>query len=220
VEAKEIITIGELMEIKIKNAFVKTKLQELYQDGRFTVFHPTVKGVPVWLQTHGSYTLRFYRDNGVFSFDAQLLDWYKKDDIRMCLFEASSEVEKAQRRQSYRLPIVLDALLRPEDAQGEPAATPLKAKTVDISEHGVLLTCFTRLALDTCAAAELKLSPTETMTLRGKVLRCENPADKNDPFRIVLLFAGSTEQERSHLGRYILRQQIDARKKKNQEVMP
>ena len=219
-EASEIITIGELMEIKINNGFVKTKLQDLLQDHRFTVFHPTVKGLPVMMETHDTYTLRFYRNNGMFSFDAQLIDWYTKDDIRLCLFEAKTQVVKAQRRQSYRLPIVLDVMLRLEDAKEDQNAPSLKAKTVDLSEHGMLLTCFTPLELDTPVVAELKLSPVERMTLRGKVLRCEKPPDKKDPYRIVLLFTGSSDRQRSDLGRYILRQQIAARKKKNQEVMP
>lgn len=219
-QAQEIITIGELMEIKINNGFVKTKLQDLYPDGRFTVFHPTVKGLPVMLEMNERYTMRFYRTNGIYSFGAQLLDWYTKDNIRLCLFETQTEVIKAQRRQSFRLPIVLDVILRTEDAKEEENAPPIKAKTVDLSEHGTLLTSFTPLELDTKVIAELKLSPMETMTLRGKVLRCEKPPDKKDPYRIVLLFVGSSDRQKSNLGRFILRQQITARKKKNQEVIP
>ena len=219
-EAKEIVAVGELMEIKINNGFLKTKLQDLYPDGRFTVFHPTVKGIPIMLDMDEIYTLRFYRHNGIFSFDALLLDWFIRDDIRLCLFEAKTEVVKAQRRQSYRLPIVLDVTLQTEETEEGQKSAVVKAKTVDISEHGMLVTCFTQMELDTHVKAELKMSPMETMTLRSKVLRCEKPPNKKDPYRIVLLFVGSSDRQRANLGRYILSQQIIARKKKNQEVMP
>ena len=218
--AHEMITIGELMDIKINTGFFKTKLQELYDDVRFTVFHPTVKGLPVRIEAGETYTLRFCRPNGMYSFDALLLDWYTKDDIRLCLFESKTEVVKAQRRQSYRLPIKLDVAIRLDKEKGNQNAAVIKAKTVDLSEHGMLLTSFTQLEADTLVMADLKLSPVDTVGLKARVLRCEKPLDKKDPYRIVLLFVDSSEQQKSDLGRYIMRQQIIARKKKNQEVIP
>ncbi len=218
--AHEMMSVGELMDIKINNGHFKTKLQDMYEGGRFTVFHPTVRGLPVMLETGDNYTLRFYRSNGIFSFDAKLLDWYTKDDIRLCLFESQSEVVKAQRRQSYRLPIRLDVMVRIEKDKGDRNAPVIKGKTVDLSEHGMLLTSFTSLETDIQVIAELRMSPVDTMALKAKVLRCEKPLDKKDPYRIVLLFVGSSDRQKSDLGRYILRQQIIARNKKNQEVMP
>lgn len=216
---QEIIAVGERMEIKINNAFIRTKLQEMYDNGRFTAFHPTVKGLPVMLDTGDVFALRFYRPNGVFTFDAQLLDWYKKNEIRLCLFEPKTEVSKVQRRQSYRLPTVLDVVLRMAEKEGEEDRL-IKGKTVDLSEHGVLLTSFACLPEDAKVFIELKLSPSETMGLPAKVLRCEKPFDRKDPFKIVLLFTNSSDRQRADLGRYILHQQIIARKKKNQEVKP
>ena len=213
-EAHEILTIGELMEIKIGGDFFKTKLQELLPDSQFTVSHPTAKGMPVQLEADEIYMLRFYRENGMYSFDARLMGQLLKGEIRLCLFQAVSSVVKVQRRRSYRLPIVLDVRLLPEGAEQGIRPKPIKAKTLNLSEHGTLLTCFTPLEPDTSAMVELKLSPTETMTLRGRVLRCEEPLHWKDPYRIVLLFTDSSEQQESELRRYILRQQIAARKKK------
>jgi len=218
-EAHEILTIGELMEIKVGDDLIKTKLQELLPDGRFTVFHPTVKGMLVRLEESGTYLMQFYRENGVYSFDARLLDQYSKDEILLCLFHAVSPVVKVQRRRSYRLPIVLDARLLPESAEQGQKPKPVKAKTVNLSEHGTLLTCFTPLEPESAVVVELKLSPSETMTLSGMVLRCEKPPSRKDPCRIVILFSGSSEQQESELRRYILRQQIAARKRKKQEVL-
>ena len=218
--AHEMMTVGELMDIKINTGHFKTKLQDMYEGGRFTVFHPTVRGLPVMLETDEVYTLRFYRPNGIFSFEALLLDWYTKDDIRLCLFESQTEVVKAQRRQSYRLPIKLDVVIRFDKEKEGRKAPGIKGKTVDLSEHGMLLTSFTSLETDTQVVADLKLSPAETLAMKAKVLRCEKPFVKKDPYRIVLLFVGSSDRQKSDLGRYILRQQIIARNKKNQEVMP
>ena len=56
------------------------------------------------------------------------------------------------------------------------------------------------------------------MALQAKVIRGEKPAEKKAPHRIVLLFYSSSDGQRAELGRYIMHQQIVARKKKNQEV--
>ncbi|NLT96920.1 MAG: flagellar brake protein [Christensenellaceae bacterium] len=213
-EAHEILTIGELMRIRIGDNFIHTKLQELLPDSQFTVFHPTEKGLLVQLEIDEIYTFRFYRENGMYSFDARLLDQYLMGKIRLCLFQAVSSVVKVQRRRSYRLPIELDVKLWPLNAAGKLAVTQFKGKTVNLSEHGVLLTCPISLKPDTWAKVELKLSPTETMALHGRVLRCEEPMNWKDPYRVVILFTDSSEQQQSELRRFILRQQIAARKKK------
>jgi len=218
-QAHEILIIGELMRVKVGDSFFKTKLLELLPGNRMTVFHPTEKGALVPMETDETYTLRFYRENGMYSFDARLLDKYVKDDMLLCLFEATGEVIRTQRRRSYRLPIMLDVKLWAENAEGKLTAAPLTARTLDISEHGALLTCASPLEPDTMVRMDLKLSPAETMTLRGQVLRCEQPPlCIKKPYRIVILFVNGFDQQR--LRRYILRQQIAERKKKNQEVLP
>lgn len=215
-EAHKILTIGELMEVKVNNDFIKTKLQELLPGNQFTVFHPTERGLLARLEEGDTYKLQFYRENGVFSFDARLHSRFIINDIWLCLFEATTRVVRTQRRRSYRLPIVLDARLSPQDEEQKTNARPIKAKTVDLSEHGAMLTCFTPLQPDTTVRMELKLSPAETMTLDCSVLRCENPSGRKDPYRIVMLFTHGFDQQR--LRRYILRQQIAARKKMNEDV--
>lgn len=218
--ANEMMTIGELMEIKIEPGFTKTKLQDMYENERFSVLNPTVKGIPIRLENGGGYTFRFCRSNGVFSFEARLVNNYLQDGIRMCLFESQTEVVRSQRRQSFRLPIKLDVLLYMDSEKQEKNPATVKAKTMDLSEHGMLITSFTRVEANQKVIAELKLSPVDSIALKAKVLRCEKPLDKNDPYRIVLVFDGNSDRQKSDIGRYILQQQIVARKKNSQEVKP
>jgi len=202
------------MEMQIGEISVKTKLQEVLGSGRFTVFHPTIKSVPLPLTKDDSIKICFYRANGVFSFQAQVIDWYIKEQIKLCELEALTEVVKHQRRKSYRLPIVLSVKLRRLDGDEEEQAKVYKAKTVDISEHGMLLSCFQSFPDGTPISAEIKLPDMDDRVFKTQVLRCETPFKNTDPHNIVLLFLNCSEQDRAYLARFIMRQQIIARKKR------
>jgi len=202
------------MEMQIGEISVKTKLQDVLESGRFTVFHPTIKSVPLPLTQDDTIKICFYRSNGVFSFEAKVIDWYIKDNIKLCELEALTEVKKYQRRKSYRLPIVLTVLLRRLDGDEEEQAKVYKAKTVDISEHGMLLSCFHSFPDGTPISAEIKMPDMEKRLFKTEVLRCQTPFKDTDPHNIVLLFLNCSEHDRAYLARFIMRQQIIARKKR------
>lgn len=210
---EEIVKIGELMELNLGDLCMRTKLQDIQDNNRFIVFQPTHKGVSVPLTKEDVLNVRFYRSTGIFEFDARVHSWFDKDKLKLCMLEAVTEVVRSQRRQSYRLPIVLNALLwRADDAPEN--LKKYKAKTVDISEHGMLLTCFESFEPGTKIFAEIRMSGTESRVFETEVLRCEQPLYNNDPKKSVLLFVNCSEDDRAYLSRYILRQQIAARKKR------
>ena len=64
--------------------------------------------MPIWDSEDQAFRFWFYRQNGVFQFDAELLRFYTADQMRLCEFLAVSDIVKNQRREFYRLPIVLD----------------------------------------------------------------------------------------------------------------
>lgn len=211
---EEIVKIGEIMELNINDLCLRTKLQEMQEQGRFTVFHPTLKGVTVPLAEGDVLNIRFYRNTGIFEFDAKVLSWFVEGKLKLCMLEAITEVIKSQRRKSYRLPIVLKVLLwRADDTSEKPKK--YKAKTVDISEHGMLLTCFEGFDSGTSILAEVQMSSTESRIFEAEVLRCEQPFEASDPQKTVLLFVNCSQSDRMYLGRFILKQQILERKKRS-----
>ena len=202
------------MEMQMGELSVKTKLQDVLKDGRFTVFHPTIKSVPLPLTKDDTVKICFYRPNGVFSFQANIVDWYKKENIMLCELKALTEIAKYQRRKSYRLPIVLNVSLKRLDGDEEEQAKVYRAKTVDISEHGMLLSCFQSFPNGTPICAELKMPDMEKRVFNTEVLRCKNPFMDTEPHNIVLLFLNCSAQDRAYLAKFIMRQQIIARKKR------
>jgi len=211
VRYKEIIRLGELFEIQYEGIIVRTKLQEIVTSTEFTVLQPTIKGVPLRTEDR-DVTFMFYRPNGCYSFNAHISSPFREGNIMLCRVECLSEIKRIQRRQCYRMPIVLDVFLYELDEEGAQGDRVFKGKTIDLSEKSVALSCFTAFQEDTLLTVEIRLSDTDSVRIQAKVLRMEKPLQPTDPHMMVLIFT-EHEKNRDFLRRYILRQQILLRKK-------
>ncbi|MGI6151275.1 MAG: flagellar brake protein [Christensenellales bacterium] len=118
----EKFVLGEIFEITVGDEVVRTKLQEIISDTEFVVLRPTLQGIPIRSEDD-EFTFRFNRSNGCYSFKAKILDSYRQGNIWLSRVERISEMERSQRRQYYRLPIVLDIVVdtgeEPEDKEAE-----------------------------------------------------------------------------------------------------
>ena len=208
----QMINVGELFEVQYGDMTIRTKLHDIISDTEFLVLQPTMKGVPMRSDDQ-DVIFSFYRPNGCFRFSARIGAPFRKGGILVCRTVRISEVEKIQRRLCYRLPIVLDVFLCELDGVGQPLKKRYPARTNDISEKSVAVTCFTSFAEDTPLEVEIKLSNKETVMARAKVLHCVEPDKKTDPYDIVLIFTNQQEKDRSFLRKYIFNKQVQQRKK-------
>lgn len=207
------MTLGEILEIWDGKLIVRTKLQELISDTEFTVLQPTVKGVPLHVEQR-DITLAFYRTSGCYSFSARISPPFTQGSLRLCRVERVSEVKKIQRRQYYRLPIMLDVYLYEFDDKGALTEKRHKAKTRDISEKSVAVSSFTRFDSETPLMAEIRMPDSKKLQIEAKVLRCIEPLKSTDPYDIVLLYT-DPQRNGASLRRYIFQQQILLRNKRN-----
>ena len=208
----EMIQLGELFEVRYGDMMIRTKLHEIISDTEFMVLQPTLKGVPVQADDQ-DLTFTFYRPNGCFRFSARIGPPFNKGGIMLCRAKRVSEVEKIQRRLCYRLPIVLDVYLYELDAVGGPLQTRYRAKTNDLAEKSVSVSCFTPFEADTPLGVEIYLAKNEKLMFKAKVFQCHDPVQPTDPYDIVLIFENQSEKDRSYLRRYIFNQQVEQRKK-------
>lgn len=209
---EKVVKLGEILEIKLEEGLTRTKLLETLDDGEFVVFQPTFKGLLVWSDLDQVLSFTFYRPDGIYTFDAQIKETYIKEELRLCRFKQITPVKKHQRRNAYRLPIVLKTLIEcVDDEQTEEVSGVYKGKTINISEKSVQLTCFDSLEEDTLVSATIYYNDYSSIMLRAKVFRCSEPKEPKDPYEIVLLFVDCSERDIMNLRRYILRQQIYAK---------
>jgi c-di-GMP-binding flagellar brake protein YcgR len=216
-EFADFLKIGELIEIESEGLRARTKLEELSIEGDLIVMQPTVKGIPLRPPQDEPAKFSFCRQDGVYMFDALMLSAFMRGNVRLCRCKPVSEVMKVQRRQYYRLPIVLDVMME-KCGEKDGVRKRYRSKTVDLSENAVQLTCFTGFEPGTGFSIEIRLSDKEIIGVEGKILRCVPPLDKKDPYNMVLVFEELSSRVRVRLRRYILKQQIVKRKKDINEL--
>ncbi len=204
------IRIGEILEVETGKLRVHTKLLDFLEGSDFTVLQPTIKGAPLRTRD-GLFKFSFFRPEGIYVFEAEMIAPYIKDGIHLCRFRQASEIKKIQRRQYYRLPIVLDVMLTDESDKDN--QKQYKCKTITLSENSVQLTCYTPFEMETPVSVKIPVSARETIPMYGKVLRCTEPERQTDPFEIVVLFE-ETARFRPRLARYVFTQQIIARNRR------
>ncbi len=208
----ETTTIGEILNIKLKNGSAKTKLQEFLSDDEFAVFQPVYNGLPLWPAHDEVLPFCFFRDDGVYQFNAKITDTYEKDGLHLCSFRQVSEIVKQQRREAYRLPVVLDVTIQLEDEEQaeEKKIRVYKAKSVNLSEKGIELTCFSRLPENTKVILTVFFGNI-AFDLHAEIIKCTKPEKKTDPYDIVLLFVGCIGRDITYIRKYILHKQIQAK---------
>jgi len=212
-EFSEILKIGELFEIETQDAKARSKLQEIQEDGGLVIMQPTIRGVPVRTSPDKPAAFTFLRQDGVYRFDAYLERHFTRENIRLCLCRPASGIQKIQRRQYYRLPIVLDVTLKQVDENGAEKPARLKAKTEDVSENAMRISIFKPLNAGELYNISLRLHGGDVLELKGRVYSCTAPRNKKDPYMSVLIFEETPLFLKKRLGRFILKQQVIARNK-------
>ena len=207
----DIAKLGEIFEIKLEHGCTRTKLLHVFEDGEFSVFQPVFRGLPIRADDDETFSFTFCRPEGVYIFDAAIMGTYLKDGLRLCRFRQATGVRRKQRRLAYRLPVVRDAMLEWEDDR-DPGGQTAKAKTRNMSEKSVQLTCYKPLSEKQSVTVKIYLDKPSSVELRAEVLKCNRPEKSSDPYEIVLLFTDYTQSDIACIRRFILQQQINAKK--------
>ncbi len=209
----QVANLGEMFKIESEELVTKTKLQDIVDEQSFIVFQPTVHGIPLRANKTTPLRFSFCRNNGMYVFDAVMEKSFVRDNLRVCQFKAISEVEKTQRRSSFRLPVVLDAivsLIQPEvDIPGTHAV--YEAKTSDLSDAGMQFTCYEYFIGGTLINIVLDLGGENELSLNAKVIRCFLPSKKTVKYNVSVKFVNLSSGDQAKLSRFILKTQIKNR---------
>lgn len=209
----QVANLGEMFKIELEELVTRTKLQDIIDDHNFIVFQPTVHGIPLRSKNKKPMKFSFNRDNGVYEFDAVMEKSFTKENLRVCQFRAVSEIKKRQRRSSYRLPVVLDAIVsisQPEvDIPGMGATYEIQTR--DLSDGGMSFTCFEYFPAGAMIEITLKLDLHTELLLTGKIIRCFLPSEKTVKYNVSVQFINIPSRDQAKISRFILKTQIKKR---------
>jgi len=140
--------------------------------------------------------LEYVSARGVVRFSGQAV-LQERDLVR---FEVSAEPEVTQRREFVRVPSVQNVVLG-----GEPGATKINGKAIDLSGGGMLLTGAVGLELDSVVRFSLKLGVDA-----GEIEGQARVVRSDDEGRRALVFDEITEDDRQRLIHFVFERQREA----------
>lgn len=209
----EDIRVGETLELRIGAITAKTKVERIDSRTTFVVAQPTHKLLPLIFEENEEVQFSFFRENGIHSFRAIYAGRGTIDNFRVCGFEAISEIDKNQRRRSYRLPVMLDITVRYK-REGDPAGIiTAHATTVNISQEGLLFRMEEPLIVGGKVIVEIKLPGSDLCILNGAVVRFVQETEDKEKYLVAAKFMTLTKRDQTQLARFILNRQIQDRRK-------
>lgn len=114
---KDIVCLGDKIQLKkIKtnnldgtrdNVYI-SQLLDFLEDDKAYIAMPIEKGHVIPLSIDEKYVLTFYSNKGLYSCNATIINRFKSDKIHVLVVLFTSELQKIQRREYYRLDCLLD----------------------------------------------------------------------------------------------------------------
>ncbi len=208
---KKILKLGEKLDIEIEGKRCRTKVLDFADGKSFVVYHPTVKSIPVKMEKGDTVRFSFFRNDGIYGFLAVLEELYSRGDMRLCRFTAISDIQKNQRRSSFRLPVLLEVWIQKTGPQSE-NDPGLAAIAVNLSDTGLLIGSKESFPDGQKLQITLKLEEYCTLVLDALVVRSESPAAKEEPYKVAVRFVDCPNSVHKRIVRYIMKQQVQMRK--------
>ena len=217
---KDKIVIGDKIDLRIGNGpYYRTTVDEM--SGNSTIFAavPSYKGIPIILHIDQELRIFFYRKSGRFSVHAQVKGFTVSGEIRLIEIEIKSEPKKEQRRESFRVPTSIKAVLcvfsdpitlRAKKMLEADDTVKEVAEARNLSETGVGLK--TKFDYNISEKVLLKLHLAWPHEDSAPIeLLAEARRSEYDPIRDIYYvgfqFLNAGDEMRSHISKYLLVQQ-------------
>lgn len=212
-DIQKCIKLGDRIQIAGKGCHYATIVERLENESEFYLSTPWFEQKKVELVKDEVYTFRMVCQYGVISFRGRVIDFDENDTIPLIKIQVVSELERLQRRNSFRVKVMLDLQVREVGGQEEQEnVCEYHAKTLNISEHGIHFLSDRKYHQDDLLLITLHLEKFDYhMTLKdlkAKVVRCEYPLLEGEQYKIGVSFEGLSGRDRITLAKFIIRSQI------------
>ena len=221
------LRIGENIGISLDGELIyPTLLEDITEDKHLVVSVPLYRGIPIIMKIDQQVQFFFFRESGRFYIDAQVEEIVVRGTLRLVSLLPLSEPHKQQRRNSFRLPIVLSTLIRPYTENAFPPDpfaknedfTPWEGVlTNNLSETGVSVNSVVPYKTDDLLQIKITLDHApdhmEQIELLGIIRQVQAIEHMGIQYRLGLEFLPYAEKLRRLIARYVLKKQRQAARK-------
>lgn len=204
------LSIGNGISLIIQGVQYKSVIQEIVDEKTFFISHVLKKGYQLHHEPDEIVEIAFNRPEGIYSFEARFIKMTVLDNLFLLKFTAVSDIKKHQRRDYYRMPANLTAVITYANEEEE---LIFKTSTIDISAGGVRIQSHVDIPENTIINVNIEFNKSFYLDLKSKIIWTYKPDDKDDKKIIGIQFIEINEKAKQKIIRYIFEEQLRIRKK-------
>ncbi|NLJ67202.1 MAG: hypothetical protein GX340_07820 [Clostridiales bacterium] len=217
-DLKKMVEIGGKIEIiskvtKSKNLRSFSMIQDISDEGDLVISLPMLEGRPILLNPGERVEIRLFKEEASYLFNGNVKNRYRINDAIFFSIIKTSPIKRIQRREYYRLKVVLPVTSRVLDDDIEKESQFIKGYSIDISGGGLKLSTDYYLELNTLVECHIDLDKGEELIIKGKVVRVNQANSPDHKYELGISFCCITRKVRDDLIRFIFSKQREIRKK-------
>ena len=207
----------------------RTKVFDVLSEDQVEIMMPLERGKVILLPVDGQFDLCFYTLKGLYQCYARILDRYKSNNVYIVVAELTSNLQKRQRREFYRLDCALEMKFRALDEEEAEAVgkgffkpRPTDGGTfetgivADISGGGMRFTAKSRYDTGTLLYCTYTLATKNTekqYDLVGRVVRSQELEKQPGVFENRIQYVNMDVDDREEIIKYIFEEERRQRHK-------
>ncbi len=210
--------IGDKIEIEnsiVVNKDIKliSQVLDTIDERHIFIAMPIVSNMVVPIPTGEIIQIKYAKKSiGVFAFSARVLSRKHSEHLSYMKIERLSDVKKVQRRDYFRLDIVLDVQMELVSSDGIENRKSFSALTKDISGGGLRLISKTRVTANDIVDIVIK-ADSGSIQARGRIIRCVPYEGSGSEYDIAVSFDNIQDQSRTQIVSFIFNYQRKMKKK-------
>lgn len=210
------VVTGEKLHVIIrgkeqgKKRVMVSQVLEDAREGVLVIAMPIFKRRLVPIKTDRTIEIMFYRDNGVYEFEARVVG-RSGGRIPNLKVQALTSVKKSQRRDYYRLNTVLPVKVSISNSEGEESVI-IRCLTLDLSAGGMRLASDRDIEKDCIINCDMMLS-NKPYSVKAKVVRSTAVYNQEYAFEIGVQFIELKEKVRCSIIGFIFEEQRKLKRK-------
>lgn len=215
----ELPSIGDKIEIEVKGERFNqrdkpliSQVLDIIDAKHLFIATPIINNHTVAISEHSMIKVIYYKkSSGVYSYPAKVIGRKTVNNISYLKIERTGDIVKTQRRNFFRLDVVLNAKIQVHDSHNNKDLT-IDVLTKDISGGGTKIISKVKLAPGTNVRLTIEAEGT-SITAEGKIIRCIPCIESDYPYELGILFEDIDEKIRTQIVSFIFEYQRKMRKK-------
>lgn len=200
---KKFLKVGQKIEIFYNNEFSHSMVTNVMPGNTITAAHPMKGRDYVRIPKDSVLEIICYKGSGIYCFEAVLVENLKTNDLLQIKLKVL-HIQKIQRRNFFRLPVILDIkILYFPQAKGEFAVKSINCYTVNLSAGGICVKCQQSIPVGSKVICKLSIDEGTQLTLDGVVVWIKDIRKSNFRYYLGIRFLIENEETRRKIIKYI-----------------